>query len=291
MPEALAVQEASSAAAVLLLAVIQGVTEFLPVSSSGHLVLARISMNLREAGLALDVALHVGTLVAVVWAYRSDLFQIARDLGRGNSRMFLWLVVATIPIGVIGLSVRHVIEAAAQNSAVAGVGLLVTAAILLLGERSRAGSEGTITDGVTASPAAGTGSGNGSGNAYGRPSWADAIWLGMVQAVAVVPGISRSGTTISVGLMRGMSSEQAARLSFLMSVPAVMGAAVVQVPGAVSEGVAGLDWGLVLTAVALSAFVGWAALRTLLLVLRRGALRWFAGYCALLGSAALLFAR
>ena len=282
------VEESSSAAAVLLLAVIQGLTEFLPVSSSGHLVLARISMDLRSAGLALDVALHLGTLVAVVWAYRSELFQILAEVRGGNTRMVLWLALATVPIGVVGLSVRHLIERAAQTSVVAGTGLLVTAAVLLLGERSRYAAEGTSAQDSSASPESVPGAGQ--GPTYGRPSWADAIWLGLAQALAVVPGISRSGTTVAVGLMRKQSSEQAARLSFLMSIPAVAGAALVELPGAAREGIEGLSGGLVLTAIALSAFVGWAALRTLLLVLRRGALRWFAGYCALLGSAALLFA-
>ncbi|MEE8466921.1 MAG: undecaprenyl-diphosphate phosphatase [Planctomycetota bacterium] len=289
MPAFVPVEESSSAAAVLLLAVIQGLTEFLPVSSSGHLVLARISMDLRDAGLALDVALHLGTLVAVVWAYRSELFQILVEVRGGNTRMVLWLALATVPIGVVGLSVRHLIERAAQNSVVAGTGLLVTAAVLLLGERSRYAAEGTSAQDSSASQ--GSVPGAGQGPTYGRPSWADAIWLGLAQALAVVPGISRSGTTVAVGLMRKQSSEQAARLSFLMSIPAVAGAALVELPGAAREGIEGLSGGLVLTAIALSAFVGWAALRTLLLVLRRGALRWFAGYCALLGSAALLFAR
>jgi len=289
VPESLPLEEASSAAAVLLLAVIQGLTEFLPVSSSGHLVLARLAMDLREAGLALDVALHLGTLLAVVWAYRSDLFQILGELRRGNTRMLLWLVLATVPIGVFGMSVRHLIQRAAENSFVAGIGLLVTAAILLLGERCRSSSEGAASNDPGSSQGHDGGAGQDSG--YGRPRWADAIWLGLAQAVAVVPGISRSGTTISVGLMRGLSSEQAARLSFLMSIPAITGAAVVELPGAMSAGIADLSSGLVLSAIALSAFVGWAALRMLLLVLRRGALRWFAGYCALLGAAAMLFAR
>lgn len=288
-----AIDAATGPAAVLLLAVLQGLTEFLPVSSSGHLLLARLALEVREAGLALDVALHVGTLGAVAWAYRADLGRLVRELASGRPRMLLWLLVATLPIAVAGLSLRAVIAGAAQHSAVAGVGFLVTATVLLAGEagrrRAEAGNEGRAGGDDPVGRAGGTGGDGRQPDAFGSPSFADAVALGLAQAVAIVPGISRSGTTIAVGLVRGMPAVQAARLSFLMSMPAVAGAALVELPGAFEQGFGDLPSGLVLGAALLAGLVGWAALRTLLLVLSRGALRWFAAYCALLGALTLVF--
>lgn len=269
---------ATSAAAILLLAVIQGLAEFLPISSSGHLVLARLAMDVREAGLSLDVALHVGTLAAVIWAYRSDVALLFKDLARGQLRMWGWLIVATLPVGVIGILVKDWIEAAGQTTTVASVGFFITAALLVSGERKRRA--------VDEEPEAET---EREAADFGSPSFAHAVVLGFAQALAILPGISRSGSTIATGLMLGIPARQAARLSFLMSLPAISGAAVIQLPGAFEEGFGDVSRGLVFGAMLLSAFVGWAALRTLLLVMARGAFWWFAGYCALLGTLALAF--
>lgn len=277
MPPEITGAEPSSATAVLLLAVLQGLAEFLPVSSSGHLVLARAALRMREAGLALDVALHVGTLLAVVWAYRREVRGLFADLAAGRLRDWLWLALATVPIGIVGLLAKDLVEEAARRTEVAGIGFFCTAAALVAGEHAR-GRLGP------AAHAAGT------PGEIGRPRWSDAVALGIAQMFAILPGISRSGATIAAGLVRGLPVAQAARLSFLMSLPAVTGAAVVELPGAVGEGFGGLPLGLVLGAIALSALVGWAALRALLLVTARGAFRWFAAYCALLGTLTLLFA-
>lgn len=271
--------EASHAASVLLLAVIQGLAEFLPISSSGHLVLARVAMSIEEGGMALDVALHVGTLLAVLWAYRADVGNLLAGLLRGEWRFPLWIVAATVPIGIIGVSFEHQIERAFETATVAGVGLLVTAGVLVAGELTRrrfaarraAGGDARLVTEL-------------------RPAWADALIIGLAQSLAILPGVSRSGMTIAVGMMRGYSPAQAARLSFLMSIPAVTGAAAVSLPDAVSEGFGGLSPALIWSAVALSALVGWGALRTLLLTLARGSFLWFATYCALVGVIVLRLA-
>ncbi|MDF1839744.1 MAG: undecaprenyl-diphosphate phosphatase, partial [Planctomycetota bacterium] len=122
---------------ILLLAVIQGLAEFLPISSSGHLVLGRAALGLQEGGLALDVALHVGTLVAVILAYRTDVIQLFRELFRGRLAMWIWLIVATLPAAVIGLALKDKVEFAATKPSFAAAGLLVTAALLLIGESRR----------------------------------------------------------------------------------------------------------------------------------------------------------
>ena len=266
--------------AVLVLAVLQGLAEFLPISSSGHLALGRAVLGLREAGLALDVALHVGTLVAVAAAYRAEVAQLLRDCLRGNLRMAAWLVVATLPATAAGLGARGLFEEAAQSVTAAGVGLLVTALLLVMGERARRhppedprGANGSDPRG----PQAG----------YGRPAWAAAVAMGTLQVLALWPGVSRSGTTIVAGLCLGLPAHQAARLSFLMSLPVVSGAALLELPSAFQEGFAGVSVPAVLLATAVAALVGWLALRALLLVLQRGALWAFSAYCALVGAIAL----
>ena len=265
-----------------LLALIQGVAEFLPISSSGHLVLARVALDVREAGLALDVALHVGTLLAVVLAYRRDLAAIVRDLARGRARLLAWLVVATVPAGLAGLLIDEWIATVFQTARSAAVGLLATAAILLAGEWARARGGLRPAEAASGVPAR--------LRSERAPTFSDALLIGTAQALALVPGISRSGTTISAGLACGFSPEGAARLSFLMAIPAILGAAVLELPGAFREGFGELDAWLVVVAAAFAGLVGWACLRVLLLVLRRGAFRWFALYCAIVGGTVLAVA-
>lgn len=269
----------SHAASVLLLAVIQGLAEFLPISSSGHLVLARVAMSIEEGGMALDVALHVGTLLAVLWAYRADVGSILVGMRRGEWRFPLWIVAATVPIGIVGVGFKDELERAFETAQVAGAGLLVTAAVLVAGELIRRRHAARRAANGTAQPVTDL-----------QPGWVDALILGLAQSLAILPGVSRSGMTIAVGMMRGFSPAQAARLSFLMSIPAVTGAAVVSLPDAVAEGFSGLSPTLIWSAVALSALVGWGALRTLLLTLARGSFLWFAAYCGLLGLIVLRLA-
>jgi len=253
---------------VFLLAVVQGLTEFLPVSSSGHLALGRAALGVKEGGLALDVALHVGTLAAIAVAFRRDVALLLRQLVRGELRMWIWLVVATVPVGIIGVAFKDTIEEAGAGTRGAAIGLFVTATALMIGERFRRRRE--------ADP-----------DPDGPPTLPDAIAMGCAQAVAIWPGVSRSGSTIAAGLARGKEATEAARLSFLMSLPAISGAAVVALPDALDEGFGGLEPGIVLAAAAVAGVVGFAALKTLLLVLRKGSFPYFAAYCAALGTLAL----
>lgn len=274
--EAPAAVDPPSAAAVLALAVLQGLTEFLPVSSSGHLALGRAVLGVREGGLALDVALHLGTLAAIVAAFRRDVARLVQDLLRGDLTLWAWLVAATVPVGVVGMFLKDHVEAASTSVSAAGAGLLLTAALLLAGERARRRFEASR--------------GEDDGPTDDRPRLVEAVGMGCAQAVAIWPGVSRSGSTISAGLIMGVRAEQAARLSFLMSIPAISGAAILELPAALDEGFGGISSGLVLGAAAVAALVGFAALRTLLLVLRKGSFRYFAAYCAALGVTALALA-
>jgi undecaprenyl-diphosphatase len=262
---------------VLLLAVVQGLAEFLPISSSGHLTLARLALGMQEAGLALDVALHVGTLAAVVLAYRVDVARLFTDLFAGRLRMWAWLIVATIPAGLVGTLLDDMFEAASHSSRAAAYGLFATSVVLLLGERSRRAFEraGTTSD-EEPDP-----------DGWGKPSFGLALYLGCAQACAIWPGLSRAGSTISAGLVRGLSAAQAARLSFLMSLPAVSGAAIKTLPGALEHGFGEVTPGWVAIGAVVAGLVGFLALKTLLLVLRKGSFPWFAAYTAALGVVAL----
>ena len=268
---------------VLLLAVVQGLAEFLPVSSSGHLVLGRSLLDLEEAGLAFDLALHAGTLVAVLAAYWRDVLGLLRDLTRGRWRLALWLVVASVPAGLLGILAKPVFEEASTSARSAGSGLLLTALLLTAGQAalSRRGTRG----GSPEEAESGTQSGS-----EAPPLWT-AVVVGLAQGLALWPGVSRSGSTIAAGLLVGLRGVEAARLSFLMSLIAVGGATVLDLPDALEAGfgpvtAAQVGWGAVVAAV-----VGLLSLRLLLLFLRQLRLAPFALYTGALGVVTLLLNR
>ncbi|HEY6391047.1 MAG TPA: undecaprenyl-diphosphate phosphatase [Bryobacteraceae bacterium] len=197
---------------VIVLAIIQAVTEFLPISSSAHLELAPWLFGWKDPGLTFDVALHVGTLVAILIYFFKDWVQI---VGQGiglnigadpelkRNRGLLWLIAAaSIPIGVAGYLFNKQAEGAWRNPYVIGSMLIVIGIVMWIADRSATGKK-----------------------EMGNVSWSDGIWTGIAQALAVVPGTSRSGITITAGLFRGMNRETAARFSFLLSAPAIAAAA------------------------------------------------------------------
>lgn len=256
--------EGPGLAALLVLAVVQGITEFLPVSSDGHLVLVQNWLASGHGSLAMDVALHLGTLAAVLVVYRRDLLAMLVRLRAGDLAEPARIVLATLPATVVGLGLKDWIEGLFTSSRAAALGLFVTSAFLLLGERARRRAA----------------------DRPGRPlDWREALWMGTAQALAPLPGVSRSGTTISTALMRGVGAAEAARFSFLMSIPAVAGAVLLEVPDLVREGGFGWELGL---AVLLCFAVGVCALRFLIRFLGRGAFRWCAYYCLVLGTGSLL---
>jgi undecaprenyl-diphosphatase len=248
----------------VLLGIVQGVAEFLPVSSSGHLVIAGELVQRftgrtvdPESNLQMTVALHLGTLLSILVVYRRDLPAVLR-----NSRLCALIVLATVPVGIVGLLLKDAIEQHLLNPLAAGVCLFVTAAMLALAERT-AGGEATIHQMTTR----------------------QAGIIGLFQAVAILPGVSRSGSTISAGLLTGLKPEDAARFSFLIAIPAI-GGAVVLTTKHMLEGKGGDNPPAVLLAGAAVAFlVGWVSLRALIGLIRRRRLRWFAWYCALAGAA------
>ena len=256
---------------VLILAVVQGLTEFLPVSSSGHLVLVGSQLGIEEPGLFLPILLHLGTLAAVLVVYRRDVLELLVGLTRGKWREPLLIVLATLPAVVVGLFLKDTIESAFGEARSAASCLLATAVILFAGDAARRRRANKEIDGRS------------------ELSALDAFVIGCAQAVAILPGISRSGSTISVALLLGLRADRAARFSFLMSIPAICGATLLEVKDLFETGMDGLSLGVPLLGLLVSALVGWASLVWLLAFISKGAFRWFAAYCAIVGAAFLFF--
>lgn len=259
----------------LILGVVQGATEFLPVSSSGHLVLVPWLLRWEDPGLAFDAMLHLGTLVAVVAYFAKDLWGLLvallasmkeRSLAHDSNRKTAWLIiVGSVPAAVIGLFLEDFFERLFAEPLWVGVLLLCTGALLALSERWSARNRKI--------------SGMG---------WADAVIVGLGQALAIAPGISRSGATISAGLWRGLQRESAARFSFLLSVPVILGAGVFKLQDLLVT-----PWVLQSPTVVLVGFVaaavsGFLSIKFLLAYLRTRRLYPFAVYCWAAGGVAIL---
>lgn len=254
-----------------ILGFVQGLTEFLPVSSSGHLVLTQRLFGISSGNLIFDVVVHVGTLVAVFVALWDDIVVLLHGLrfssdqrARAGRRLILLLVLGTIPAGIIGVLLQDQIEALFTSVYTTGIMLIVTGTLLYLAERARSGKQ--RIDAMHAG---------------------DALFIGCGQALAILPGLSRSGTTISAGLARGLARDDAARFSFLLSIPAILGAAVLELPDALSSGVA-LSMPSVLAGFLMAAVTGYFSITLLVRFVRRGSLMVFAYYTWAVGVLTLL---
>lgn len=196
----------------IVLAIVQGLTEFLPISSTAHLVLFPWLLGWKDPGLTFDVALHAGTLVAVLlyfWRYWLDMLRIISGVGepsnpglKENRRLFWFLVLATIPAGVAGLLFEHAAEEELRSPLIIGAALIVVGLLMWAGERLGRREQD-----------------------LGHVAFLDSLLVGVAQAFAVIPGVSRSGATMTAGLFRGMTRETSARFSFLLSTPIIAGAA------------------------------------------------------------------
>jgi undecaprenyl-diphosphatase len=253
-----------------VLGIVQGLTEFLPVSSSGHLVLVQQLFGISLGTLTFEVVVHVGTLIAVLIALRSDVALIFAGLRPGkdpetrSGRRLIWLlVVGTLPAVVVGFLLNDLIESLFSSVTVVGLMLLLTGTFLFFAERAKTGRrslEGLHT--------------------------VDALFIGCGQALAVMPGLSRSGTTISAGLRRGVNGEDAARFSFLLSIPVILGAAVLELPSVGQDAV--LPLSVLCMGFLTSAITGYFAITVLKRFVRQGRLRVFAYYTWAVGALVLL---
>lgn len=280
----------------IVLGLVQGLTEFLPVSSSGHLVIVPYLLGWEAHPLAVDVALHGGTLLALLVYFAGDLWYLAtRTFGVGvlvegeaahARRTVLLLAVGTVPAAAVGATLAGPVEEAFAQPRLAGALLLVTALLLYVAERIRrrravrvAGSEAAAAVDPATDP----------GRDEGTTGLVDALTVGLFQAVAVLPGISRSGATIAGGMLRGLSRDGAARFSFLLSIPIVAGAAVAQLGDLAGPGGTGAFSGLELAvAVATAALSGLWAIRFLLRLVTNRDLLGFARYAAFFGALTIL---
>ena len=244
---------------------VQGLTEFLPVSSSGHLRVVPDLLGLDPPDLATSAVLHLGTLVAVLTFYRRDIIWMVRGIRNdpGARRLVLMVVTATIPAAVAGTVLTEQVERFQASSAAVGAALVATGAILLatkfLTRRTRRAEEVTILD---------------------------SLRIGVAQALALLPGISRSGIVITAGMMRGLSGTQAARFGFLMAVPVTLGAGIRE---ALAVAGAGAHAPELIAGTLVAAVFGYWAISLLIRVLVRHGLWPFSVYCFLAGAVALIW--
>jgi undecaprenyl-diphosphatase len=250
----------------VLLGVVQGLTEFLPVSSSGHLLLGQrfLGMDQERFGLSFDAAIHTGTVLAVVWFFRADLFAMSRaflgSLPRPNFydaevRLAYLILVATVPAALIGFLFEDFFATEVRSPWVVVFNLVFVGVLFLLAEavgrkRRNASKLGPL----------------------------GALGVGLAQAAALIPGVSRSGATITCGLFLGLRREEAARFSFLMSVPVTAAAAGLSLAEAAREGMDGHEAAMFFAGSLSSAVVGYVAIRFLLRFLANHTLRVFAYY-------------
>ncbi len=252
---------------VLLLSLLQGIAEFLPVSSSGHLVLAQSLLGVNPAGVRLEVVLHLGTLVSILAYYRVRVTRLVLGAARGDRESWRTaghIALSSVPAVFFYLLCHDKIDAFFEDPRAVG-GFLLFTGVVLCALRWMAFGEG----GVTA---------------------ARALLVGLAQALAVLPGVSRSGMTIAAGRMAGIAPDQAAEFSFLMCVPLLAGAALMDWMGVTASAPAAdtLPANLLLAGAAVSAGVGYLALSLLVRVLRAGRFWLFGLYCFAAGLATIL---
>ena len=239
----------------LILGILQGITEFLPVSSSGHLVLGQKLLGINVPGNAFEVILHIGTLMSILVVFWPDIHSLLNDIKDYQTRTYIFtLLLGTMPAIIVGLSLKDQIALMFDNVHFVALALIVTGIILIsskwfLNQKS----DLTLIKGFN---------------------------IGLAQALAIIPGISRSGVTICTGLMMGLSTKEAARFSFLLAIPAIAGAGILTAMD-IDKISLGMD---VMTVGLLSSFlVGWGSLKWLLNLLKKGKFHWFGVYCLLLG--------
>ena len=267
----------------VLLGLVQGVAEFLPISSSGHLAIAEhlLASGSIDVPDFYDVLLHLGTLIAVFIAYWQDikdmireLFDGVRDLAHGTTpnpvpparRMILLIIVGTLPLFAV-LPVHELVESLGDNLYFVAAALVVTGLLLFASDRVRKGRKNERS-----------------------ATLVDVLLVGVAQAIATCPGISRSGTTITAGCFVGFERKFAVRFSFLLSIPAILGANILSLKNALEGEIIWADVPVYLVGVAVAAGVGYLCIRLLRMIADKGRFGWFAYYCWAAGALTLVLA-
>lgn len=280
----------------ILLGFIQGLTEFLPVSSSGHLTIFKHIFGMEDVGISFDILLHIGTLIAVFVVYRKDIARLIYDgigilvdscanigifvrrkrtgefirykrvINSSYRKFALLVIVSTIPTAIIGILGDSLIESASSTILVPGICLLITGTLLLISDNLPNGSK---------TPK--------------QTTYKNALFIGICQGVATLPGISRSGTTITAELFCGLRREFAVKYSFIMSIPAIMGAAVLKLKDFGSDGITMPTLCNYLAGMAVAAVVGYVCIKTVLVLVKKRQFKGFAFYCYAVGSIAIIW--
>ncbi|MBQ6575774.1 MAG: undecaprenyl-diphosphate phosphatase [Lachnospiraceae bacterium] len=279
----------------VLMGIIQGATEFLPVSSSGHLALIKGLFGMDNASILFDVLLHFATLVAICVVFWKDVFKLVAEFGLmcrdifenivtfgrslsapGHSeyihvlsspyrKFVLLVIISTIPTGIIGIFMKNIVEFTTSNLLVTGICLLCTGLILALSD--------FLADGD---------------KKLKEMNNFDAFAIGVTQGVATLPGLSRSGTTIVAALLCGIDRKFAAKYSFIMSIPAVLGALILELFDLGSESVSGGDVGCYIVGMIVAAVVGFFALKFIMNIVVSRYFKYFAYYCAAIGIVSII---
>lgn len=250
----------------IILGIIQGATEFLPVSSSGHLVLGQRFLGVNPPGVTFEVVLHLGTLVSILLVYRQRIVRLLRGLWARDRDAWAYLgllAAASIPAAVVGVFFNDQLSELYDRPAVVGWAFIITG-FLLWSTRWPLG-RGTATE---------------------PPGAASGLAMGLAQAFAIIPGISRSGSTVTAGLWLGVDADEAAAFSFLMFIPVILGAAVLELGGLTLEGAGGSH--MILGAL-VAALTGILAIKTFVAMLKQKSFHWFAYYLWPLGILFLIY--
>ncbi len=241
----------------IILAITQGVTEFLPVSSSGHLAVLQILWDLPKSSITFDALLHFGTLGAILTVFWQEIKKMFLNK---NWRLIKLIAIATIPATILGFLFQAKVEQSFISLKFIGFSFLITALFLFLTKFSK-----TQKDTI---------------------SWLDALIIGIAQALALFPGISRSGLTISTGLLRKLKPEIAYKFSFLLAIPVTLGAVIIQLPNLIQQG--GNNYLLNGIGMLVSFFIGIISLKILERILKKGKLFWFSLYLITIGMVILM---
>ncbi|SKC91572.1 undecaprenyl-diphosphatase UppP [Maledivibacter halophilus] len=265
----------------IILGIVQGLTEFLPVSSSGHLAITQSLLNVPEDKVVfLTVMLHFGTLISVFFIYFYDIFKIVVEFfklfgefitGRGFKlnnqyrKLGIFIIVSSIPTGVMGVFFKDIFASFFTSQLVVGLALIITGILLWLAERMHRGQK-----------------------SVNQMKWWDAAVVGTFQGLAITPGISRSGSTIVGSLLLGFNKELATKFSFLISIPAILGATVFQVKDVMAVGLGDFSLGIILAGVLSAFFAGLLAIKSLISFIKREKLYYFSYYTWIIGTIIVL---
>lgn len=250
----------------IILGLVQGLCEFLPVSSSGHLLLMQRIFGINEGGYFFSVMLHLGTLIAVLVVYRKRVIEMLLHPVK-QIKYWLYMIIATLVTVIMAVAFKDVIDSAGEGGLL-GFCFLFTAILLTLCDLMRKKYNCFVT--------------------VPTMKWYQAAFVGFVQGIAILPGISRSGSTIAGATFCKMKKEDAAEFSFLLSIPAILGGAVLEVPDALKEGLASVDWLPILAGIVVAGVSGYFAVRFMIRLITKRSFAGFAVYTALLGIFVLI---